>query len=182
MIEGFLALLVSNLLSVSGLSATAENAFIYVPSIQHTFMVTLSCSGWVVIILQTFLYLFVMWIYIEWNRHSIKRKTFLMLSILGFTVFFLTNVFRIFTQIYLVGTVYSSVYQYYLLNWKAFEGQVGMGLMFAMLSVMSLLSCIVFKNKMSRSFTAKYPTSVNIPRIYKRIVIRPKTNFKQQKV
>jgi hypothetical protein len=48
-------------------------------------------------------------------------------------------------EIYLVGKVYNAVYTQYLLNWHAFEEQIGMGLMFTTLSILSLSTYFFFK-------------------------------------
>ena len=151
MVEKIVALIVSALLSTAGLSATANGCFIYVPSLNHTFIVTLSCIDWLGILLQTFMYIFVMWVYVVAKGYLMRRRTYLLLGFTGFAAFFFTNVLRMFTEIYLLGKVYKTVYQYYLLNWRAFEEQIGLGLMFATLLILSLLSYPDFK-RMNKHF------------------------------
>lgn len=148
MIEHFIASVVSQFLSVTGVSAVADSSFIHVPSLNHTFLVTLSCASWIVILLQAFMYAFVMWVYATVKGLLLTRRTYLVLGFVGFLSFFFINIVRIVTEIYLVGKVYYPVATYYLLSWQAFEEQVGMGLMFATLITLWLLSVTVFKCRM----------------------------------
>jgi len=152
MIESIVALIVSALLSMAGVSATADGSFIYMPSLDHKFIVTLSCVDWAGILLQASMYVFVMWVYLAANGRSMRCRTYLILGLIGFVAFFLTNILRMFTELYLLGRVYSSVYQYYLVNWQAFEQQIGLGLMFGTLSILSLLSYPLFKRGVEKSF------------------------------
>jgi hypothetical protein len=145
MIENFIALVVSTLLSIAGLSTKTEGSFILVPSLNHKFIVTLSCADFVGIALQTFMYVFIVWGYVTANRYSVKRKTYLTMGLVGFSAFFFVNILRIFTEIYLVGRVYSSVYLQYIQNWQSFEAQIGMGLMFATISILTVISLVTTK-------------------------------------
>jgi len=121
-VEKSVALIVSSLLSIAGLSATVDGCYISVPSLNHTFIVTLSCIDWLGILLQSFMYTFIMWVYVAANGRSFKHRTYLILGLVGFIVFFFTNILRISMEIYLVGGVYDSVYQYYLFSiyWELF--------------------------------------------------------------
>ena len=158
-VENFIALFVSRLLSFTGLAATSHSCFIYVPSLNHTFIVTLSCVDWVGILLQAFIYTFVMWIYVSVSGSFFKIRNYFTLLFTGFIVFFLSNILRMFAEIYLLGKVYSSVYHYYLLNWGAFEEQIGLILMFVTLSSLSLLSYLFIKNRTKMFNTLSYWSS-----------------------
>ena len=151
------ASVVSSLLSIFGLSAVADGWFIYVPSLNHSFIVTLSCLDWVGIILQASMYTFVMWVYVTANRYSVSNRTYLVMGFTGFVAFFFSNILRMFTEIFLLGKVYGSVYQHYLLNWQAFEEQVGLGLMLSTLFALSLISYLFLKRRLS-----KIPVITNI--------------------
>jgi hypothetical protein len=86
-----------------------------------------------------------MWVYIETSNRTFSSRKYVVLGLVGFSAFFLTNILRIVMEIYLVGKVYNTVYTQYLLNWHAFEEQIGMGLMFTTLSILSLSSYFFFK-------------------------------------
>jgi len=149
-VEKSVALIVSTLLSITGLSATVDGCFINVPSLNHTFIVTLSCIDWLGILLQSFMYTFVMWVYVTANSRFMRHRTYLILGLTGFVAFFFTNILRMFTEIFLIGKVYNSYSQHYLLNWQAFEVQVGLGLMFTTLFILSILSHFLFKRRMNK--------------------------------
>lgn len=144
-VEGFIASIVSMLLSTAGVSATANGDIIYVPSLDHKFIVTLSCADLMGVLLQAFIYGFVVWIYVVANGRSLRRRTYLILGFTGFVAFFLANMLRMFTEIYLLAKVYGPVYQHYLLTWQAFEEQVGIAVMFATLLVLLLPSYLFLK-------------------------------------
>lgn len=146
-VERFIASIVSILLSIAGVSATAFGDTVYVPSLDHRFVVVLSCTDWVGVFLWVFIYVFVVWVYIELNGRSMKRRSYSLLGFIGSIAFFSTNILRIFTEIFLVATVYSSVYQHYILSWEAFEEQVGMGLMFATFLILFLLSYVFLQKR-----------------------------------
>ncbi len=144
-IEGFIASIVSILLSTAGVSARANGDIIYVPSLGHKFIVTLSCVDLIGVLLQAFIYGFVVWVYVVANDRSLRRRTYLILGVTGFVAFFFANMLRMFMEIYLLARVYAPVYQHYLLTWQAFEEQVGIAVMFATLLVLLLPSCLLLK-------------------------------------
>lgn len=150
--ESFVALIVSALLSASGLPVTADGSTIYVPSLDHSFIVTLSCTQWIGICLETFTYLFIVWVFISAGGITLRRRTYVALSVAGFVGFFFANVLRMFLEIYLLAKVYSPAYQVYLLNWQAFEEQIGISLMFAMFLTLLLPSYALLRRR-----TAKLP-------------------------
>jgi len=156
-VENFVASIVSNLLSIAGLSAIANGCFIRVPFLNHTFVVTLSCIDLVGIFIQTSMYIFVVWVYVAANGFSIKPRTYSVLGLIGFIAFFSSNILRMFTEIFLLGKVYVSTHQYYLLHWQAFEEQIGLGLMFVTLSILSILSYLFFKRRMTKHFIFEKP-------------------------
>jgi len=145
--ESFVALIVSALLSASGLPVTADGSIIYVPSLDHTFIVTLSCTQWVGIFLETFTYLFAVWIFASIKGITLRRRTYVALGVAGFVGFFFANVLRMFLEIYLLAKVYSPVYHVYLLNWQAFEEQIGISLMFAMFLTLLLSSYALLRRR-----------------------------------
>ena len=157
LIENFLASIVSNVLSVAGVATRIEQSYIFVPSLNHTFLVTLPCSSWIVIALQAFLYMFLMWVYIETSNRTFPTRNYVVLGVIGFGAFFLTNILRIVIEIYLVGTVYNAVYTHYLLNWSAFEEQIGMGLMFTTLSILCLTTYLFVKRDMKGAILSTVP-------------------------
>ncbi len=150
--ESFIAMIVSAFLSASGLPVTANGNIIYVASLDHTFIVTLSCTQWVGIFLETFTYLLVVWVYISAKGIVTGRRTYVALGIAGFVGFFFANIMRMFLEIYLLAKVYSPAYQVYLLNWQAFEEQIGISLMFAMFFTLLLSSYTLLRRR-----TAKLP-------------------------
>ena len=149
-VESFVASIVSALLSVTGVSATSEGCIIYLPSLNHRFVVTLSCMDLAGISLVTFMYTFLTWAYITLNGRSLRRRTYLILGLMGFIAFFFVNVLRMFTEIYLLAKVYGPVYTYYLLNWQSFEEQIGIGMMFATLLVLSFSSWAFLKRRINK--------------------------------
>ena len=146
-VETVIAFIVSSLLSFTGLSAKADGCFIYVPSLNHKFIVTLTCVDWLGILLQASMYMFIMWVYFTANGYLIRRRTYFVLGITGFVAFFCANIGRMFTEIFLVVNVYYSVYQQYLIHWQAFEEQIGLGMMVSTLLILSLLSYSLFKRR-----------------------------------
>jgi len=149
-VENFIAFIVSALLSITGVSAKAEGCIIYVPSLNQRFIVALSCVNWVGIFLAAFIYTFVTWVYFSFKGRSLSWRTYLVLGFVGSIVFFFVNILRIFTEIYLLARVYGSVYVYYLFNWQSFEEQIGIGVMFATLLVLSFSSWAFLKKWMNR--------------------------------
>ena len=149
-VENFIAFIVSALLSITGVSANAEGSVIYVPSLNQRFIVALPCVNWAGMFLAAFMYTFVTWVYFSFKGRSLSWRTYLALGFVGSIVFFFVNILRIFTEIYLLAKVYSSVYTYYLFNWQSFEEQVGISLMFATLLVLSFSSWAILKKWMDR--------------------------------
>lgn len=74
----------------------------------------------------------------------------MILGLMGFIAFFFVNVLRMFTEIYLLAKVYGPVYTYYLLNWQSFEEQIGIGMMFATLLVLSFSSWAFLKRRINK--------------------------------
>lgn len=149
-LEGFIALIVSMLLSTAGVPAMVNGDIIYVPSLNHKFIVTLSCADLTGVLLQAFIYGFVVWVYVAVNGRSLRRRTYLILGFTGFVAFFFANMLRMFTEIYLLARVYAPVYQHYFLTWQAFEEQVGIAVMLATLLVLLLPSCLFLKKGMDK--------------------------------
>jgi len=149
-IENFVAFIVSALLSITGVSARAEGCIIYVPSLNQRFIVALSCVNWIGVFLAAFIYAFFTWVYFSVNGRSLRWRTYLVLGLVGFIVFFFVNILRIFTEICLLVKVYGSVYTYYIFNWQSFEEQIGIGMMFATLLVLSFSSWAFLKKWMNR--------------------------------
>jgi len=137
-IESWIASLLSVLLSFVGVSSVAEGSVVYVPSLDHRFVVTLSCVDVVGICLWAFMFVFVVWVYSNLEGIPLSHRKYTVLGILGFTIFFFANIFRMFIEIFYVANVGAS-YVSYLAQWQAFEEQVGIGIMFATFTA-SLLS------------------------------------------
>jgi len=149
-IENFIAFIVSALLSIVGVSAKAEGCIINVSSLNQRFIVALSCVNWAGMSLAAFIYTVVTWVYFSVNDRHLRWRTYLILGLAGFTVFFFVNILRIFMEIYLLVKVYGSVYVYYLFNWQSFEEQIGIGVMFATLLVLSFSSWDFLKKRMDK--------------------------------
>jgi len=149
-VENFIAFIVSALLSITGVSAKAEGCIIYVPSLNQRFIVALSCTNWAGIFLAVFMYAFLTWVYFSVNSRHLRCRTYLVLGLVGFIVFFFVNILRIFTEIYLLVKVYGGVYVYYLFNWQSFEEQIGISVMLATLLVLSFSSWAFLKKWMDR--------------------------------
>jgi exosortase/archaeosortase family protein len=147
-VENFIAFIVSALLSITGVSANAEGCIIYVPSLNQRFIVALPCVNLAGMFLAAFMYIFVTWVYFSFKGRSLSWRTYLVLGFVSSIVFFFVNILRIFTEIYLLAKVYSSVYTYYLFNWQSFEEQIGISLMFATLLVLSFSSWTILKKWM----------------------------------
>jgi hypothetical protein len=150
--ESFVALIVSALLSASGLTVTTNGSTIYLPSLDHAFIVTLSCTHWIGISLETFTYLSVIWIFASAKGIPLRRRTYMALGVASFIGFFFANVLRMVLEIYLLVKVPPPAYQAYLLNWAAFEEQIGISLMFAMFTTLLLSSYALLRRR-----TAKLP-------------------------
>lgn len=149
-VESFVASIVSALLSITGVSATSEGCIIYLPSLNQRFVVTLSCMDWTGIFLVTFMYTFLTWVYVTFNGRSLRWRTYLILGLTGFIAFFFVNVLRMFTEIYLLAKVYGPVYMYYLFDWQSFEEQIGIGMMFATLLLLSFSSWTFLKRRINK--------------------------------
>lgn len=160
-IESTVSSLLSVLLSFVGVSSVAEGSIIYVPSLDHRFVVTLSCVDIVGISLWAFMFVFVVWVYSNLSNVPISHRKYVTLSVSAFTVFFFANVFRMFIEIFYVANVGGS-YLSYLMHWQAFEQQVGMGIMLATFTV-SLLIFHLFLGK----------TKISLPMILKKNLNKP---------
>lgn len=130
MVEGLIAIVVSVLLSVFGVRSIVEGPTIFVPSIDHRFIVTLSCVDLVGVGLWTFIYVFIVWVYCSLEQRPLTRRKLAVFSVVGFLAFFLMNILRMFLEILYVSHVGTS-FVLYPSQWQAFEEQVGTGLMFA---------------------------------------------------
>jgi len=136
-IESWIASLLSVLLSFVGVSSTAGGSVIYVPSLDHRFVVTLSCVDVVGICLWAFMFVFVVWVYSNLEGIPVSHRKYAVFGMLGFTIFFFANIFRMFIEIFYVANV-GAGYVSYLVQWQAFEEQVGMGIMFATFTALLL--------------------------------------------
>jgi len=87
-IENWIASLVSFLLSLAGVSSLAEGSVIYVSSLDHRFVVTLSCVDLVGICLWSSIFVFVVWVYVNLEGIPLSRRKYAFFSILGFAIFF----------------------------------------------------------------------------------------------
>ena len=134
-VENLIAQLLSILLSLVGVSCTVDGDVLYVPSLNHRFVVTLSCVDLVSISLWAFISVFALWVYANLNNINISRRKCVSASILSFIVFFIANIFRMFIEIFYVANVGAS-YTSYLLHWQAFEEQVGIGIMFTTFTIL----------------------------------------------
>jgi len=144
-VESFVAYIVSALLSITGVSAKAEGCIIYLPSFNQRFVVSFSCMDWAGVFLLAFMYTFVSWVYLTVNGRSLRRRTYVILGLLGSIAFFFANVLRMFTEIYLLAKVYGPLHVYYLFNWQSFEEQIGISMMLATLLVLSFSSWAFLK-------------------------------------
>jgi len=136
-IENWIASFVSFLLSVVGVSSVTEGTIIYVPSLDHRFVVTLSCVDLVGVSLWGFMYVFLVWVYINLEGRPMTRRKYGALGVVGFVAFFLANILRMFVEIFYLSSM-GAGYVNILSQWQAFEEQVGIGLMFATFSILLL--------------------------------------------
>jgi uncharacterized membrane protein YecN with MAPEG domain len=136
-IEDWIASLVSALLSFASVRSTVEGNGVFVFSLNHRFVVTLSCVDLVGIGLWAFIFGFIIWIYSNMAGISMSHRKYAFLGALGFVVFFFANILRMFVEIYYVSSAGPS-FQSYFMQWQAFEEQVGMGIMLATFSVLLL--------------------------------------------
>jgi uncharacterized integral membrane protein len=145
-IENWVASLVSLLLSLVGVSSVVDGSVIYVSSLDHRFVVTLSCVDLIGICLWSSIFVFVVWVYANLRGISLSRRRYAFFSILGFTIFFFANILRMFLEIFYVSNVGAS-YVSYFVQWQAFEEQVGMGIMFATFATLLLSFHFVFNRQ-----------------------------------
>jgi hypothetical protein len=133
--ENWIASLISMLLSLAGVSSNVQDSVIYVPSLDHRFVVTLSCVDLVGISLWASMFVFVVWVYVSLNGITVSRRRYALYGALGFVIFFCANILRMFVEILYVSSAGAS-FAGYLVQWQAFEEQVGMGIMFATLTAL----------------------------------------------
>lgn len=133
--ENWIASLISMLLSLAGVSSSVQDSVIYVPSLDHRFVVTLSCVDFVGISLWASMFVFVVWVYVSLNGITVSRRRYALYGALGFVIFFSANILRMFVEILYVSSAGAS-FAGYLVQWQAFEEQVGMGIMFATLAAL----------------------------------------------
>lgn len=143
-LESWIASFISLLLSFAGVSSVAGGSVIYVPSLDHRFVVTLSCVDIVGICLWAFIFVFVVWVYVNVEGRTVSRRRYAALSVVGFVAFFFTNILRMFFEIFYVSSV-GAGYVSYLLQWQAFEEQVGIGFMFATFFILLFGSYLVLR-------------------------------------
>lgn len=143
-IESWIASFLSLLLSLAGVSSVAEGSVIYVPSFDQGFVVTLSCVDLVGICAWSFIFVFVVWVYVNLEGRTSTRRTYIAFSVVGFVAFFFTNILRMFFEIFYLSSV-GAAYGSYLSQWQAFEEQVGMGFMFATFFVLLFGSYIILR-------------------------------------
>lgn len=141
--------MLSVLLSFAGVScAVVEGSAIYVPSLDQKFVVTLSCVDLIGIGLWAFIFVFVVWAYASLNNTSISRRKYVLIGVLGYTIFFFANIFRMFIEIFYVANVGAS-YVSYILQWQAFEEQVGIGIMLTTFTTLLLGFHFMFRRQKS---------------------------------
>jgi len=153
-IENWIASLVSFLLSLAGVSSLAEDSMIYVPTLDHRFVVTLSCVDLIGICLWSSIFVFIVWVYASLGGISLSRCKYAFVSILGFAIFFFANILRMFLEIFYVSNIGVS-YVSYFAQWQAFEEQVGMGIMFATFATLLLGFHFAFKMQKLHGVAAK---------------------------
>jgi hypothetical protein len=153
-VESWIASLLSVLLSLAGVSCVVDGAVVYVPSLDHRFVVTLSCVDLVGIGLWAFMFVFVLWVYSNLWGTYVSRRKYVVFSMLGFAIFFFANVFRMFVEIFYVSNVGVS-YVGYFTQWQAFEEQVGMGIMFATFATLLLGFHFAFRMRKPYGVAAK---------------------------
>ncbi|MEM2566851.1 MAG: hypothetical protein QXH20_00025 [Candidatus Bathyarchaeia archaeon] len=146
LIEDWIAWLLSVLLSFTGVPCVADGSAVYVQSLNHRFVVILSCVDLVGIGLWTFIFTFVVWVYTSLNNLSISRRKYTLVGFLGYTVFFLANIFRMFIEILYVANA-GGDYIIYVSRWQAFEEQVGIGIMLATFTTLFLGFYFVFRRQ-----------------------------------
>lgn len=144
MIENWIASVVSFLLSLGRVSSVVEGAAIYVPSLDHKFVVTLSCVDLVGICLWAFIFVFVVWVYVNLEERRMTRRRYVAFGVVGFVAFFFTNILRMFFEIFYLSFV-SAGYVSYLSQWQAFEEQVGIGFMFATFFILLFGSYVILR-------------------------------------
>lgn len=145
LIESLIAMIVSFLLSLVGIRSSVNGPSIYVPSIDHQFVVTLSCTDLVGIGLWGFIYVFVIWMYVNVSGRAMTRGKYAAFGIVGFAAFFVTNVLRMFFEIFYVSSQGAEYLASYVSQWQAFEEQVGIGLMFTTLLILMFGSFMLLK-------------------------------------
>lgn len=143
-IESWIASFLSLLLSFAGVSSVAEGSAVYVPSFDHRFVVTLSCVDLVGICAWSFIFVFLVWVYVNLEGRIATRLRYAAFSVVGFLAFFFTNILRMFFEIFYLSSV-GSAYVSYLSQWQAFEEQVGMGFMFATFFVLLFGSYLILR-------------------------------------
>lgn len=145
-IESWIASFVCALLSSANVRSVAEGDGIYVSSVNHRFIVTLSCTDFVGIALWTFIFGFIVWVYVSMAGVSFSARKYALLSLATFPVFFFANILRMFVEIYYVTGVGAS-FASYIAQWQAFEEQIGIGIMFATFTILLLSFHFIFKNR-----------------------------------
>lgn len=154
MIASWIASLVSALLAFANVHSVVEGDRLQVLALNHRFIVTLSCVDLIGIGLWAFIFGFVVWVYVNMNGISFSYRKYAFLSIVGFVTFFSANILRMFVEIYYVSSVGSS-FASYLSQWQAFEEQVGLGIMFAVLFVLLLSFHFVSRSRVRREAEAR---------------------------
>lgn len=144
MIENWIASVVSFLLSLGRVSSVVDGAAIYVPSLNHRFVVTLSCVDLVGIGLWAFIFVFVVWVYVNLEERPMTRTKYAVLSVVSFAAFFFTNILRMFFEIFYLSSI-GAGYVSYLSQWQAFEEQVGIGFMFATFFILLFGSYVILR-------------------------------------
>lgn len=145
-IESWIASLVSALLSLANVHSVVEGDGVYVFSLNHRFVVTLTCLDIVGIGLWTFIFGFVVWMYVNTAGASFSVRRYALVGLLSFPTFFFANVLRMFVEIYYVSGVGSS-FAGYLVQWQTFEEQMGIGIMFATFTVLLLSFHLTFRRR-----------------------------------
>ncbi len=143
-IESLIASVVSFLLSLGRVSSVVKGAVVYVPSLDHSFVVTLSCVDLVGISLWAFIFVFVVWVYVNLEERPMTRRRYAVFGVIGFLAFFLTNILRMFFEIFYLSLV-GATYVNYLSQWQAFEEQVQIGFMFATFFVLLFGSYMILR-------------------------------------
>jgi len=102
--ESIVVIIASSLLSFAGIPASAEGAFVYLPSFGHSFQVQIGSVDWASFLLLDFFYVFAVWTFITVRGDELQSARYLEIGTIGFIIMFLGNGVKVFAQIYVAAT------------------------------------------------------------------------------